>query len=269
MAKNVNVQTSTVVTTTVTTETVTTTTESIPVNYMPITPSQEPGAEQFYKSNGVKVREMNKFGRYRKYAILPIEGYEEASDEEKAELTQKAEAFNRGIDNHRRKQYRETTDYLDHETTILNPMMDCGYDPAIDSDKPLQVVQKKIADTEKDADDLSKDIDDFDTTVDYDSTESEFDDCSGRKAAIRYAYNSSTDINNPEYIVAKNILYSKMYAMIDELDGEDLEIVKMIMTGSSERQLARDLGIKPSTLQYHREKLMARFKEALKDDYND
>ena len=57
--------------------------------------------------------------------------------------------------------------------------------------------------------------------------------------------------------------------MIDELDGEDLEIVKMIMTGSSERQFARDLGIKPSTLQYHREKLMARFKEALKDDYND
>ena len=65
MAKNVNVQTSTVVTTTVTTETVTTTTESIPVNYMPITPSQEPGAEQFYKNNGVKVREMNKFGRFR------------------------------------------------------------------------------------------------------------------------------------------------------------------------------------------------------------
>ena len=57
--------------------------------------------------------------------------------------------------------------------------------------------------------------------------------------------------------------------MIDELDGEDFEIVNMIMTGSSERQLARDLGIKPSTLQYHREKLMARFKEALKDDYND
>ena len=148
-------------------------------------------------------------------------------------------------------------------------MMDCGYDPAIDSDKPLHVVQKKIADTEKDDEDLSKDTDGFNITVDYDSTESESDDCSGRKAAIRYAYNSSTDINNSEYIVAKNILYSKMYAMINELDGEDLEIVKMIMTGSSERQLARDLGIKPSTLQYHREKLMARFKEALKDDYND
>ena len=57
--------------------------------------------------------------------------------------------------------------------------------------------------------------------------------------------------------------------MIDELDGEDLETVKMIMTGSSKRQFARDLGIKPSTLRYHREKLMARFKEALKNDYND
>lgn len=57
--------------------------------------------------------------------------------------------------------------------------------------------------------------------------------------------------------------------MIGELDGEDLKIVKMIMTGSSERPFARDLGIKPSTLQYHREKLMARFKEALKDNYND
>ena len=57
--------------------------------------------------------------------------------------------------------------------------------------------------------------------------------------------------------------------MIDELDGEDLETVKMIMTSSSKRQFTRDLGIKTSALRYHREKLMARFKEALKDDYND
>lgn len=265
MTKKVNVQTTTETKTTVTT--ITTTTESIPVNYMPITPSQEPDAEQFYKDSGIKVRKMNKFGKYKTYAIIPVEGYEEASDEEKEELKAKAEAFNRDIDNYRRKQTRYTVEYLDHERSILTPMMDCGYDPAIDSDKPLQNVQRKLDDADKEDDDLSKGTDevDDDATVDMDNTEN--DDCSGRKGAIRYSYDSSTDTNNPEYIVAKKILYSKMYAMIGELDGEDLEIVKMIMTGSSERQLARDLGIKPSTLQYHREKLMARFREVLKDDY--
>lgn len=262
MTNNVNVQTTTETKTTVTTVT-TTTTESIPVNYMPITPSQDPEAEQFYKDNGIKVRKMNKFGKYRTYAIIPVEGYEEASDEEKEELKAKAEAFNRNIDNYRRKQARSTVEYLDHERNILTPMMDCGYDPAIDSDKPLQDVQRKLDDADKEDDDLSKGTDE--AAVDMDNTEN--DDCFGRKGAIRYSYDSSTDANNPEYIVAKNILYSKMYAMIGELDGEDLEIVKMIMTSSSERQLARDLGIKPSTLQYHREKLMARFKKVLKDDY--
>ena len=79
-----NVQTTTETKTTVTT--VTTTTTESPVNYMPITPSQEPDAEQFYKDNGIKVRKMNKFGKYRTYAIIPVDGYEEASDEEKEEL---------------------------------------------------------------------------------------------------------------------------------------------------------------------------------------
>lgn len=260
-----NVQTTTETKTTVTT--VTTTTTESPVNYMPITPSQEPDAEQFYKDNGIKVRKMNKFGKYRTYAIIPVDGYEEASDEEKEELKAKAEAFNRNINNYRRKQARSTVEYLDHERNILTPMMDCGYDPAIDSDKPLQDVQRRLDDADKDENDLSKGTDeaDDDAAVDMDNTEN--DDCYARKGAIRYSYDSSTDANNPEYIVAKNILYSKMYAMIGELDGEDLEIVKMIMTGSSERQLARDLGIKPSTLQYHRKKLMTRFREVLKDDY--
>lgn len=81
MTKKVNVQSITETKTTVTT--VTTTTELPPVTYMPITPSQEPGSEQFYKDNGGKVRKMNKFGKYRTYAIVPVEGYEDASDEEK------------------------------------------------------------------------------------------------------------------------------------------------------------------------------------------
>ena len=249
------------------TETTLITTDVTPVNYMPITPSQEPGSEQFYKDNGGKVRKMNKFGKYRTYAIVPVEGYEDASNEEKKALKIKAESFNRAIDNHRRNMARATENYLDHEVTILSPMMDCGYDPSIDSDKPLLDVLKRLDDADKDDKDLSNYTDGLDCLENLDIENSDFDDCSGKNGAIHYSYNASTDVNNPEYIVAKNILYSKMYAMIDELDGEDLEIVKMIMTGSSERQLARDLGIKPSTLQYHREKLMARFRDFLKDDY--
>lgn len=265
MTKKVNIQSITETKTTIIT--VTTTTELSPVTYMPITPSQEPGSEQFYKDNGGKVRKMNKFGKYRTYAIIPVEGYEDASDEEKKALKIRAESFNCAIDNHRRNMARATENYLDHEVTILSPMMDCGYDPSIDSDKPLLDVLKRLDDADKDDKDLSNYTDGLDSLENLDIENSDFDDCSGKNGAIHYSYNSSTDVNNPEYIVAKNILYSKMYAMIDELDGEDLEIVKMIMTGSSERQLARDLGIKPSTLQYHREKLMARFRDFLKDDY--
>ena len=89
MTKKVNIQSITETKTTITT--VTTTTELSPVTYMPITPSQEPGSEQFYKDNGGKVRKMNKFGKYRTYAIVPVEGYEDASDEEKAILAYLAE----------------------------------------------------------------------------------------------------------------------------------------------------------------------------------
>ena len=249
--------------------TVSSTVEAAPVSYMPIAPSQDPNSEQFYKDNGIKVRKMKKFGKYRTYAIIPVEGYEKASEEEKAALRNKAEAFNHGIDSYRRKQVRSTEKYLEHEIAILSPMMDCGYDPAIDSDKPLQDAQKKINDADKDDMDLSKspDLIDSETSVDIDNTAN--DDCSGRKGAIRYYYDSSTDNNNPEYIVAKNILFSKLYAMIDELEGENLEIVKMITAGTSERQLARDLGMNPSTLQYRREKLMARLREKLKNDYEE
>ena len=251
--------TKTVKTKTTVTETTLITTDVTPVNYMPITPSQEPGSEQFYKDNGRKVRKMNKFGKYRTYAIVPVDGYEDASDDEKKALKIKAESFNRAIDNNRRNMARATENYLDHEVTILSPMMDCGYDPSIDSDKPLLDVLKRLDDADKDDKDLSTYTDGLDSLENLDIENADFNDCSGKNGAIHYSYNASTDVNNPEYIVAKNILYSKMYAMIDELDGEDLEIVKMIMTGSSERQLARDLGIKPSTLQYHR--------DFLKDDY--
>ena len=68
MTKKVNIQSITETKTTITT--VTTTTELSPVTYMPITPSQEPGSEQFYKDN------------------------EDASDEEKKALKIKAESFN-------------------------------------------------------------------------------------------------------------------------------------------------------------------------------
>ena len=54
MTKNVNIKT----TKTVTTETTITTATSVPANYMPIDLEKDPGAEDFYKANGIPVRSM-------------------------------------------------------------------------------------------------------------------------------------------------------------------------------------------------------------------
>ena len=78
-----------------------------------------------------------------------------------------------------------------------------------------------------------------------------------------------SDLNNPEYICAKEILYAKLHALINELDGEELAIVQMIMDGASEREYTKEHGIARSTFQGHKNKLLARLREALKDDYED
>lgn len=89
------------------------------------------------------------------------------------------------------------------------------------------------------------------------------------KNVCRGGYDSSSDLNNPEYICAKEILYAKLHALINELDGEELEIVQMIMDGTSEREYTKEHGIARSTFQGHKNKLLARLREALKDDYED
>ena len=43
----------------------------------------------------------------------------------------------------------------------------------------------------------------------------------------------------------------------------------MIMDGASEREYTKEHGIARSTFQGHKNKLLARLREALKDDYED
>ena len=120
-------------------------------------------------------------------------------------------------------------------------------------------ISKKVAETENNEEGSA-------TT---ESKQTDDDRFYGKKPVNKGGYDSSTDLNNPEYIVAKKTLYAKLGALVDELDGEDLEIVIAIMQDKSERKLAEELGIARTTLQAHRAKLMARLRDALKDDYLD
>lgn len=262
MTKNqTNNATQTTVTTVTTTETTltTTVTTSVPVGYMPINPLQDKGAEDYYKQHGIPVRTMNRFGKNRLYAIIPGTEFDIAEGEDMAE---RVDAFSHDIDAYRRKVTRANKSVMEYEVSSLDSMFEAGYDPTLDSIDIAIKISKKVNETVDEESEDEQSTTDTETSVDDDEYE-----YTGKKSVCRGGYDASNDLDNPEYICAKNILYSKMYAMIDELDGEDLEIVTAIMTGVSERELAKKLGVARTTLQAHREKLMARFRDVLGDDY--
>lgn len=255
MTKNVNIKT----TKTVTTETTITTATSVPANYMPIDLEKDPGAEDFYKANGIPVRSMEKFGKKRLYAIIPVENYDNLSEEEKVASAEKARAFSRNIDNHRRSSERVAARIARNENISLDSVMASGYDPTLDV-IPFGVIY-----------DEAKSDDDCEVTKTEgtDSSISEDDFEYASNTTSRGGYDSFSDDNNPEYIVAKKLLYAKLHDMIDELDGEDLKIVAAIMAAKSERQLAKELHSSRTTLQGHRTKLMDCLREILGDFFID
>lgn len=257
MSKIVNVKTTTE--TKVTTET----TELVPAYFIEINPHQDFGAEEYYKSMGYEVKTMIKFGKKRIYAIIPVEGYDEATDEEKAILAAKADGFTQKMDNMRRSAARKIATVLEHENVSLDGLFDAGYDPTLDSIEVAIKISKKADDD--DSEDASEDMvesEDIDTDDD-----AEDNGCSGKKRVNRGAYDPYTDDNNPAYIVAKEILYAKLHEMVDELEGEELEMATAIMSGISQRQFAKDHNISRSTLQRPWNELMAKCKETLKDYY--
>lgn len=264
------ITTTTTVTTTVTTEA--TTEEKFPAYYMPISKRADFGAEEYYKQNGVTVRTMDKFGKKRVYAILPIEGYEDASADEQIALEAQADEFTQAIDNHRRSAARAIGRVTEHEKMSLDRIFDAGYDPTLDKIDVAIKISHKLEQNDQDKEDgINNESDVEDTeTVDSEITplDEEMDDFdyAGKPSVSRGGYDSFSDFNNPEYIVAKKTLYAKLHKIVNELDGEDLAIATAIMEGMSERKLAEKLGVANSTLQRHREKLMARLRDILGDD---
>ena len=262
MKKNVNVQTTTETkTTTVTTVTTTVTTNDATdkaVYIMPIDFITEPGAEKYYKQRGVNVRKVNIFGTDVLCAFIHDEEYKNATPERKAEIRAKSEAFTKAMSDDRRHRAYHDMVARNHESP-LDTLIDAGYDPSADSIDVAIKISKKISESENNED----------GSASTETKQNDDDRYYGKKPVNKGGYDSSTDLNNPEYIVAKKTLYAKLGALIDELDGEDLEIVIAIMQDKSERKLAEELGIARTTLQAHRAKLMARLRDALKDDYLD
>lgn len=281
MAKNVNTpsiqtttetQTTTVTTTVTTVTTETATTEKFPAYYMPINKRVDFGAEEYYKQNGVAVKTMDKFGKKRAYAILPIEGYEDASVDEQIALEAQADEFTQAIDNHRRSAARAIGRVTEHEKMSLDRIFDAGYDPTLDKIDVAIKISHTLEQEDKDKEDGIDSESTIDKTDENDKApvplDEEMDDFdyAGRPSISRGRYDTFSDLNNPEYIVAKTLLYAKLHEIVNELDGEDLAIVTAIMEGMSERKLAEKLGVANTTLQRHREKLMARLRDILGDD---
>lgn len=198
--------------------------------------------------------------------------YEDASYDEKIVLAEKANAFTQSIDNIRRKATRDAAKVAEHESTSLDGLIDAGYDPTLDAIEVAIEISHKVEDTN--GENLTEDNIEDDAAICEDapdtSLDEDFDDAeyAGKKNVSRGRYESFNDLNNPEYIVAKTILYSKLHALVDELDGEDLAIATAIMDGVSERKLAEELDVPLATLQRHRKKLMARFRDILGEDNN-
>ncbi len=268
-SKTTTVTTTTQVTTTtteVTTETKTEETIKAPC-YMPIDP-EDIGAEKYYKEHGIPVREIERFGVVRKCAIIQNPNYDEnSSEEEKKAAEEEADQFSRKISNYRRNKQYHDKKIKEHENVSLTGMMDAGFDPSSNNLDIAIKISAKISDSVVEDDDPSVD-DDADDTEEIDTTEYDDDDEYSRNESVsRGGYDSSTDINSPEYIVLKKLLMEKLRDLIDDMDAEELAIANMIMHEKSEREYCKKNKIPRSTLQGHKEKLLARLRKELKDYY--
>ncbi len=270
-------------TTTVTTKTIVTIkTSDAPDCFVEINPVKDHGSEVFYKAHGIPVRTITKFGKKRIYAIIPVNDQELSADGQAA----KAKAITRDLDNHRRSSERAAARIAKNENTSLDSIMESGYDPTpnaipfaikyketiIEEETTIEVTDIIL---ETESEDVSEDettafsneemdIAEGPTTVPPNEELDDFD-YAGTRNSKRGGYDPYSDTNSPDYIITKDILYVKLHTIINELYGEDLEIVTTIMSGTSERQLAKNLGISRTTLQGHREKLMNRLRDILGD----
>ena len=77
-----------------------------------------------------------------------------------------------------------------------------------------------------------------------------------------YVHSSSTNV---EEAVMYGILLEELFKAMDELDPDSRRICQLIKQGASERDIAAEFGIRQSTLNYRKQKLMAQIRERLKN----
>ena len=269
MTKTVNLQSTTETQTTVTTVTTTTTTKVETTTeygatlYMPIDKGDEE-TRKYYESHGIPVLTINRYGQNRLFALVePTEGMKALAEAEGVDISEITEAFSRDIDNHRRSHERRCAKAKSHEVASINAMMAAGYDPSADAIE----VAIKISKPAKSSVDQALEAE-YGMYEDKDNTkkqESNFGFSGKHKA--RGGYDSYSDEGNPEYIHARNVLYGQLHNVISELDGEDLEIINMILNEQSCREKAAELGVPSRTLSRHKSNLMDRLREMLEDYY--
>lgn len=256
---------------TVTTVTVTVETkkEHTPSYNMPID-RNDFDSTNYYKAHGIPVNSVYGTGRKQFFAFVPDDDYENASDEEKAEIKKKAEEFSKKVDNMRRTSARKYQKVIEHENVSMDSLLEAGYDPSIDSIDVAIKITKNMDEKAESAeyateDELAQAATEEVIKEDTESYADDDDRYFTQGTASRGGYNSDGDLNNPEYLMARQQLWDKLHELVDELEGEEKAIIDMILEDKSVTKKAEELGVPKSTLNDHKNELFERLREVLKD----
>lgn len=71
--------------------------------------------------------------------------------------------------------------------------------------------------------------------------------------------------SNPELIIADKLMLQELFKVLDELDPDSRRICELIRQGKTEREIAAEFGVRQSTLNYRKKKLLDKLCERLKD----
>ena len=74
-----------------------------------------------------------------------------------------------------------------------------------------------------------------------------------------------SDEPSPEAIAMDKALLAALYEELDRLDPDGRRICQFIMEGKTEREMAADLGMRQSTINYQKKRVLDLLREALKN----
>lgn len=232
--------------------------------------------KKYFEDRSIPVVTINRYGKDRWFALVPDSDFATATDDEIEVIYAKADAFSRKLDNMRRTAERKAATVKKKETSSLNTMITTGYDPTLDNIKVGIVITENTDEEDAPTNDEKDTKDTIDhETEDEDINNSDCDDShyedsdndafGFKPSKSRGMYNPLNDNENPEYLYAKSVLYSKLYQIVGTLNEDDTEIINMITSGTTERDKAKELGIPQTTLNGKKKKLMAKLRAELKD----